>query len=276
MFYLGIDGGGSGCRAALVDAAGTRLAQAEAGPANMATDFDGARNRIEALAREVIGARPLAEVRAVLGLAGANFSGAAARMAEAMPFKARVVQDVATSVRGALGPADGIVAAIGTGSVFARQMAGEVCSIGGWGLRLGDEASGAWIGHRMLQHLTRMIDGYAPPSPFAEALSAELGFGPGIVQFSLSAIPADYGKLAPRVLQAAAEGDATAARVLAEAQDEIRRAITLLQPAKAVPVVWIGGLGAVLALPDWPSLPAQGNALDGAVAMAQDARIWTD
>ncbi|MCB1401204.1 MAG: ATPase, partial [Rhodobacteraceae bacterium] len=40
--WLGIDGGGSGCRAAVADAAGTILGQAEAGPANIASDFEGA------------------------------------------------------------------------------------------------------------------------------------------------------------------------------------------------------------------------------------------
>lgn len=274
MLYLGIDGGGSGCRAALVDGAGRLLARAEGGPANMATDFEGARARLDALAREVIGAHPMTGVRGVLGLAGANFSGAASRMAEAMPFQARVVQDVATSVRGALGRRDGIVAAIGTGSVFARQMNGTLRSIGGWGLRLGDEASGAWIGHRMLQHITRIIDGYTAPSPFAAALAGEFGGGPGIVKFSLTATPADYARLAPRVL-AEAE-DSTAAQVLAEAQAEIRRAIGVLQPPQPLPVVWIGGLGPALALPDWTNLPPKGNALDGALAMAQDEQIWSD
>lgn len=273
MFYLGIDGGGSGCRAALADCAGQVLARAEGGPANMATDFEGARAQLDALAREVIGARPMTEVRGVLGLAGANFSGAATRMAEAMPFRARVVQDVATSVRGALGRRDGIVAAIGTGSVYARQMNGALRSIGGWGLRLGDEASGAWIGQRLLHHITRILDGYDAPSPLAAELAGEFGGGPGIVQFSLSAAPADYARLAPRVL--AASEDATAARVLTEAQAEIRRAIGLLQPPQPLPVVWIGGLGPALALPDWQRLEPKGTALDGALAMAQDAQTWT-
>lgn len=273
MFYLGIDGGGSGCRAALADSAGNVLARAEGGPANMASDFEGTRARLDALAREVIGARPMAEVRAVLGLAGANFSGAATRMAEAMPFRARVVQDVATSVRGALGRGDGIVAAIGTGSVFARQMNGALRCIGGWGLRLGDEASGAWLGQRMLQHIARLIDGYDTPSPLAAELAGELGGGPGMVQFSIGATPADYARLAPRIL--AAPNDATAACVLAEARAELRRAIGVLQPPQPLAVVWIGGLGPALALPDWPRLPAKGTALDGALAMAQDERTWS-
>ncbi len=39
---IGVDGGGSGCRVAVADAAGTVLARAEGGPANIATDPEGA------------------------------------------------------------------------------------------------------------------------------------------------------------------------------------------------------------------------------------------
>lgn len=276
MFYLGIDGGGSGCRAVLADAAGTVLARAEAGPANIATDYAGALVQLQALATETIGSHPCSEVRAVLGLAGANFSGAGARIAAELPFRARVVQDVTTSVRGALGRADGIVAAIGTGSVFARQLKGEIRAIGGWGLRLGDEASGAWIGRVMLSRITRIFDGYVAPSPLSAQIAGELGGAPGIVQFSLGARPADYAAFAPRILAAARQGDTAAAHVLTEAEAEIRAAIVHLQPQDPVPVTWLGGLGEALALDDWPRRAPLGTALDGALAMAMDEATWND
>jgi hypothetical protein len=45
-------------------------------------------------------------------------------------------------MRGALGPGDGTVAAIGTGSFFGRRSGGAYRYLGGWGYQLGDEASG--------------------------------------------------------------------------------------------------------------------------------------
>ncbi len=272
MFYLGIDGGGSGSRAVLADAEGAVLARAEGGPANIATDYATTRANLTDLALRVSGGRPLGRLRAVLGLAGANLSGAGPRLEADLPFRAKVVQDVTTSLRGALGRADGIVAALGTGSVFARQLGGTTRAIGGWGFRLGDEASGAWIGRSVLNRLGRMLDGYHPVSPLAEALLAELGGGPGLVRFSLSAGPADFAALAPRLL--AQRRDPCAQAVLAEAEAEIRKAIGLLQRTPPLPVVWLGGLGAALALPDWPSRPAAGNALDGALALARDGATW--
>lgn len=274
MFHLGIDGGGSGCRAVLADGAGRIVARAEGGPANIASDYAGARAAVTDLAQRVAaGQCALGGLRAVLGLAGANLSGAAGRLAADLPFRARVVQDVTTSVRGALGPGDGIVAAIGTGSVFARQTGGQVTAIGGWGLRLGDEASGAWIGQRLIARVTRALDGFVPMTPLLRDLAAELGGPAGIVGFSLAATPADWARFAPRVLTTP-DPAATAVRVAAQA--EIRAAIALLQPAQALGVAWIGGLGPLLAVDDWPQVAPRGSALDGALALAQEEATWTE
>lgn len=272
MFYLGIDGGGTGCRAALSDASGAVLARAEAGPANIATDYEAALREVSAVAQAVIGERPVAQVRAVLGLAGANLSGAGPRLAAELPFRAKVVQDVATSVRGALGPRDGIAVAIGTGSVFARQLGGRLHAIGGWGLRLGDEASGAWIGRALVMRTTRALDGFVTLTPLLAALADELGGPAGLVAFSLAATPADWARLAPRAF----EDDPAAQAVRAGAAAEIRAAVELLQPEVALPVVWMGGLGPRLALPDWPALTPAGTALDGALALAREEMTWTD
>ena len=91
--YLGVDGGGSGCRAAVADAAGRVLGHGAAASANIWTDPDGARANILAAAQAAVeaadaGAR-LGELVAVLGLAGANIAGAAERLAEAAAVRAR-------------------------------------------------------------------------------------------------------------------------------------------------------------------------------------------
>ncbi|MCV2877254.1 ATPase [Sedimentimonas flavescens] len=274
MYFLGMDGGGTGCRAALSDIDGHILGEGRAGSANMASDFEGALGNILSAAEQALAGRDPGQVRAVLGLAGSNFSGMGARMEAALPFRARVVQDVTTSVRGALGTADGIVAAIGTGSVFARQSDGQIRAIGGWGLRLGDEASGAWIGRALLMRATRMLDGYIPPTPLLAQIAGELGGAPGIVTFSLRATAAEYAALAPRVLAAEAT-DPAAAHVLDAARAEIRSAIQNLQPREApLPVVWIGGLGPKLALTDWPMQSPLGTSLDGALLMAREESTW--
>ncbi len=272
MLYLGIDGGGSGCRAALADADGRVLARAEAGPANIASDPAGAAASILAAAGQALAAAgaEAGAVAAGLGLAGANVAGAAARLAAALPFaRARIVTDAVTAAMGALGPGDGIVAAIGTGSVHARQRGGAIRQIGGRGLALGDEGSGAWIGRGILARALRAADGLAPMTPLLAALIAEAGGEEEVVAFSLRARPADYAALAPRVLAS----DDPAARALAEAAAaHIAQGVEALQQGAALPVVFLGGLGPTFAARlagRWPIVPARGSALDGALALAR-------
>ena len=88
-----------------------------------------------------------------MGLAGANVARQC-RCASARGCRfarLRIETDAVIAVEGRAGRrATAIVAALGTGSVFAVQRAGVIRQIGGWGLVLGDEGSGAWIGRRSL------------------------------------------------------------------------------------------------------------------------------
>ena len=267
--FLGINGGGTGCRAVLADASGRVLGRGEAGAANIASDFAGSVDNILKATRVACGGRDLSMIRAGLGLAGANAAGAAERLAAALPFaRIRVETDGFTAVRGALGDQDGIVAAIGTGSVFAAQRGGQVRPLGGWGLVLGDEGSGAWIGRAILSRALRAVDGFVPMTPVMQALIDAHGGPSGVVAFSLSAKPGDFARLAPQVVDSpypAAEA------VMAKATADVAECIALLQGAEALPVVFLGGVGACYAqrlTPHWPQQPAKGTALDGALALA--------
>lgn len=278
--FLGIDGGGTGCRAAVADAAGRVMGEGRAGPANIASDPEGARRNIlaathEALAAAVGTASAGAEVSrlaAGLGLAGANAAGAAGRLKLALPFaRTRVETDAIAAVKGALRQGDGIVAALGTGSVFARQRAGQIRQIGGWGLALGDEGSGARLGRCMLAKALRAVDGFVPMTPFLQALIDDHGGPEGVVGFSLAARPADFAALAPRIL---ASNDMAAMAEVEGAAEDVATAIDHLQVEGALPVVFIGGLGASYAARlagRWPIVPALGSALDGALILAREA-----
>ena len=84
--YLGIDGGGSGCRAAVADATGRVLGLAESGPANIASDTATATANILAASQAALHAAGGGTIRsAALGLAGANAAGAAHRLHHAAP-----------------------------------------------------------------------------------------------------------------------------------------------------------------------------------------------
>lgn len=271
--FLGIDGGGTGCRAAVADAAGVVLGRAEAGPANIASDPVGAAaNILDAAGAAVAAAGGGHVVAAGLGLAGANAAGAADRLRDVLPYpRVAVVTDGITAVKGALGAADGVVAALGTGSVFAVQRAGAIRQIGGRGLVLGDEASGAWIGRAVVAAALRAVDGFTPMTPLLDRLLAELGGPDGAVAFSLTARPVDFAALAPRVVESA---DPTAQAIMARAEGDVVEAVALLRGVDDIPVVFLGGLGTVFAnrvAGRFPIQAARGTALDGALLLAREA-----
>lgn len=274
QLFLGIDGGGTGCRAAVADAQGRILGRAEAGPANIASDFVGSLQNILAAADAALaqagGNR--ASVAAGLGLAGANAAGAAERLRQELPFaRLNIETDAITAIRGALGTAEGIVAAIGTGSVFGARVDGTIRQIGGWGLALGDAGSGAWIGRAALSSALRAVEGFDPMTPLLAGLLADIGGPQGIIAFSLTARPADFAGLAPRIT---ASDDPAALAIMTRAKAEISEAITVLQAGRNLPITFLGGLGPYFAdrfAGEFLIRAAAGTALDGALILAREA-----
>lgn len=276
QLFLGVDGGGTGCRVALADATGRILARAEAGPANIFSNRDLALHNIlgaaTSAAHQVLGSRaPLSEIRAGLGLAGANAAGAAAWLGAHLPFAvSRIETDALTTAKGALGSEDGLVAAMGTGSVFAQQSAGQIRQIGGWGFWLGDEGSGAALGRSLLARALRALDGVHEMTPLLQAVLDDFGVPDRLVAYSLTARPADYAQWVPRLL--ASSADPAAEAILHTASQEVEATLAALQPDPALPVTFVGGLGPTYAarIDRWTQRAAKGNALDGALMLAME------
>jgi glucosamine kinase len=277
--YLGIDGGGTGCRAAVARADGVVLGQGAAASANVFTDPEGARRNVVAAAEAALaaaGGGRLGDLVAVLGLAGANVPERAERLAVGLPFaRARVVSDALISARGALGAADGVTAALGTGSVFAAQRGGTVRVLGGWGFLLGDHGSGARLGRSLLEAALSAHDGLAAQTPLLAAVVAEAGGPEALVAWAQGARPVDFARYAPRLIAAEAEGDPAAGAILAAATAEVAAAIDHLLAPGPVAVCFLGGLGPVYAArlgPRYGALvrAARGTALDGALALARE------
>ena len=161
----------AGCRAALADADGTVIGRGTGGPANINTDVQGAAANIlsaTAQALEGSGARA-SDLIAALGLAGGAMRTAGDRLAGLLPFaRMQIVNDGITAARGALGSQDGILAALGTGSVFAIQRGGTIRQVGGRGFLMGDEGSSAVLGRCLLADAMRAADGLLPMTPLLD------------------------------------------------------------------------------------------------------------
>ncbi|WP_121630289.1 BadF/BadG/BcrA/BcrD ATPase family protein [Tropicibacter alexandrii] len=271
---IGIDGGGTTCRGALIWQ-GRRVDVSRPG-ANVTSDFDGAVAAVSNVLRDLAKAAgctldDLSPQPAFLGLAGVTDQALASRLAAALPLARAVIEeDRRASVLDALGAATGCVAVIGTGSFLARQ-ADHVRYVGGHGLALGDEASGAWLGREALAMALRAADGLAADDALLAGLRARLGGATGIARFAAQATPRAFAEFAPEIV--AARGVASVEALLWEGARYIAEGWRALgwQPGEAACLT--GGLGPVYAdyLPDEmrACLTApRGTAPDGALALA--------
>lgn len=277
---LGIDGGGTGCRAALATATGDILGRGRGGPANIRTDLKGACDNIVEAARLAFadaGKDPalIASTDAVLGLAGANVGDYKQRLEAMLPFRNSAVEnDSLISLEGALGAHDGAIAALGTGTVYLARQQGQLRPIGGWGFQVGDLGSGARIGRDLLQETLLVYDHIHAGSALTDIMLARFNGNPSdIVEFTTTAKPADYGTFAPMVFEHAAKGDAVGKRLVERAVADVEETLAVFDLSPTQRLCLLGGLAGLYA----PLLsqryraimhaPLQ-DALGGAVMMA--------
>jgi glucosamine kinase len=277
---IAVDGGGTGCRVAIAERSGRVLSTAKGGPANVFSGYDAALTNISETVNAAcvaggIPADALRQADAVLGLAGANVGDAAMRLPKRLPFRnSLVLWDAETAIRGGLGGEDGAAAILGTGSVFGAVHGGVARLMGGWGFVLGDQASGAWLGRRLLERVLLAHDGLLDASPLSEAILARFGNAPEeIVQFATSAGPQAFAGFAPQVFEHAAQDDAIALDLVRGGVRFVTASLKKLMPDGATRICLIGGLGEQYA----PYLPDEvkamlaapsGNSLDGALSIA--------
>jgi glucosamine kinase len=211
-FVLGIDGGGTSCRAALAAPDGRVLARASSGAANIRTDLTNARTHIVEAARRAFveaGQDPelLVHTPAVLGLAGANVGTYRQQLQAILPFReSRVESDAEIALEGAVGSGDGAIAVLGTGSAYRVRRGGVSRPVGGWGFQVGDQASGARVGRDLLEQTLLAYDGICEASALTREIMAVFRDNPeDLVEFTVGAKPGDYGGFAPKVFEYAAD-----------------------------------------------------------------------
>lgn len=279
---LAIDGGGTRCRAVLCDADGTEIGHATGPYANLATDFEQSCQHLEDLIDATYKTCGLADHNrqgdvAVLGIAGAEIGDFASRLADQLSFaRISVMSDRDIAVAGVLADRDGILAQIGTGSFFVRQHKGQTRHVGGWGLTLGDEASGAWLGRELLRQTLLAHDGLIAQSPLTRAIMARHGGRPDrLVIFAGSARPGDFAALAPELFDAFEDDDSVARHVVGRGLASLEHILTSLGADDSDSLHVTGGIGAryreLMSAPFRSRLVAPaGDALSGAVSIGRD------
>ena len=280
--YLGIDAGGTHTRAKLVSGDGRILGTGEAGAANTPLGLPQALHAIEdcyslTLADAGSTEAEIASIRAGIGTAGLNRAGFLQGLkAHDFPFRSTAfASDAAIANLGAHAGDDGAVVIVGTGSIGFGRLGDKIFTIGGYGFPVSDEGSGAELGLRAIRRSLWARDGRIAHSAMSRAVLDRFHGSAGeIVEWTARATPADYGALAPMVLDYAMQGDTIAELIVQEAARRIENMIRTLFDFGAPHCCLMGGVAARMR--DWlaPSIRARlreplGDALDGAVLLAR-------
>ena len=284
--FLGVDGGGTHCRARLCDEMGQIRGEGRAGPANVRLGVDESFAAILDASRQCLDAAglPLDQLRritACLALAGASEpTRLAAVEAYRHPFR-RVVytNDAHAACVGAHSGRDGGVVIAGTGTVGWAVIEGKHYRVGGWGFPISDEGSGAWLGCEAIRRVLWAYDGRIEWTDLLAALFGQFRSDAHlIVQWMTLAKPRDYGRHAHTVLAYAAKDDPIALELVQMGAAHLDALALRLITVGAPRLAMLGGL----AEPMRPWLAAttvaalstpEGNALDGALRLARAAAV---
>lgn len=281
VLLLGVDGGGTRCRARLADATGNILGEGLAGPANVRLDPDGSLAAVREAAGQCLGQAKLAwqerPIVACLALAGAGEPRSLASGHQLPRLFDRTIftHDARAACMGAHAGEDGAIIIVGTGSVGLAILEGKEYRVGGWGLPLSDEGSGAWLGCEVLRRALWAGDGLAPWSGLLREVFERFDCdGHELARWMSAARPRDLGGLAPLVVAHAAQGDAEACKLMRLAAGHIDRIASRLLEFGDLRLSLMGGLADViepyLTKGTTSALVApRGDALTGALRLAR-------
>ncbi|RME65784.1 MAG: N-acetylglucosamine kinase [Alphaproteobacteria bacterium] len=282
MLFLGVDAGGSTCRARIQNAAGRVLGEGQAGPANARIGAARVAQAVMAACRAALAAAGLNEsalagMAAGMGVAGIERGGARQALRRALPaFRhLAVASDGEIAHWGAHGGADGGTVIVGTGSVALATVGGRQRRIGGYGFPVSDAGSGAAIGLAAMRAALEARDGLVAASALSEDVLARFGGDIAAVIAWLDAAGAtEFAALAPLVVAHAEKGDRQADRILATAASDVGRLARALLDWGAPKVALVGGLAPALAprldaaIQDYLA-PPQADPLAGAIVLAR-------
>ena len=261
-YILGVDGGGTRTRAAIVTENGRFCGLGVAGPSNY-DDVGVAQAQANiaaaiAQAREKAGLAPRPFAAAFLGMAGVvsdadrHIIRQIARSLNLAPAeRVGVHHDIHIALAGGLMGEPGIALIAGTGSsCYGRNAGGQEWRAGGWGHLLADEGSGYWLGLSAMRCAVNAHDGRGQPTALLETIvnALELTHINDIMHrlYSRGMSRAEIAALAPQVIETAQNGDQVANNLLDQAARDLAQCVVAvarrLDMTAACNLILIGGL----------------------------------
>ena len=254
---LGIDGGGTNTRAAIV-ADGNIVGSGQSGSIKrLRVGAEVAEANLRAVLKETFAEAGVKGVEAACcGVASASMPGIpewiTAVFEDFAVEKSEVVGDHVIALDAAFEGGPGILQIAGTGSnCVGRAPDGTLETAGGWSSRLGDEGSGYWIGVNSIRRALHALDREEPCQVISKVMEIwgtkdmdefiDLGDG----------TPApDFAALAPAINELAEAGDAVAVGTLQQAAIDLVGFVLLVRSklrrkhgiAGEIPVAWTGSV----------------------------------
>lgn len=234
--FIGVDAGGTATRALAATADGTVVGRGRTAGANAWSSGTSPAETIGAAVLEALGSRQPASVAAgVIAAAGAVSS--VPEQADAvvrawrglgLPAAPRIILDVVAAFAAGTPVPRGLVLAAGTGAVAALVDDGQlVRRTGGRGWLVGDEGSAVWLGIEGVRSALLALDGRGPSTVLRSSLPAALGVADhadvatAVTDVVYARSPAQLGRLAPLVVDAAGSGDAVAGSIVSNAVEQL-------------------------------------------------------
>lgn len=286
-WLLGVDGGGTSCRVRLCDADKNILGQGTSGSANVRlgahTVFKSINEATaQALAQAKLDAGILKRTYAGLGLAGA----VSATLNQTIinyphPFAGLCIDnDAVTACLGAHKGRNGGILILGTGSCAMINCDNHFKVLGGWGLAISDQGSGAKLGQDFVREALAAFEGLRAASPLSEAFMTAHDNSPAtLLHWADNAKPRDFAALVPLIIEYYHARDPLALIMIGRSLCDIELLLERSCSLGAKHISLMGGFSSFITtlvdkkLPEKFKniiVPAQGDALDGAIYMANN------
>ena len=262
-YLIGIDGGGTKTHGVISTFEGEVISEAFKGSANfqMLGVETVAKSLVELIYELINGANcQTSDVElVVIGITGAGREKDRERIYTGIVNYAEVEKislpkliietDARIALEGAFMGESGIILIAGTGSVmFAKDVAGEIHRVGGWGRFIGDEGSAFVIGREALRAVAKCVDGRGKETILKQLIFEEFNLTDLMqVVSEIYSGKFDIAKVAPLVMKAAELGDEIAIKILDDACFELLAHIrAMLKKARFGEKVNLALLGGVL------------------------------
>ncbi|WP_158972526.1 BadF/BadG/BcrA/BcrD ATPase family protein [Paraglaciecola sp. L3A3] len=247
LYYVGVDGGGTHCRASIYDNNLNLIGRGHGGPANPVNGLEIAQRSIMQSIDQAITHSGIkcsySHLIVGAGLAGLHLPSLHKAMSSwSHPFKYLAITDDAhIAVLGAHNGNNGAIIILGTGFSAVGIKDEKQVSIGGYGFPINAVCSGSWFGLEIIKAVLLDFDQIGPETSMTKAVIADES--PIELATRLNNGKAfEFAKYAPLVFKHAKNGDVLAQNIIKLGTSTINKVIEKFISEEIEAISFVGGV----------------------------------